>query len=160
MSPVSDFDNRSASYCRSADTVLQISDVVQQLFAKLPSERLATFSCGHIIPETSLQTLILKKGPRGGDLQFKFDQRNNQQSVRVPSHFRGLRSLNYVLQIAELGQILLNLVNVVPAGMVVFLPSYSFLNAVTAEWKKSDLITKLDAKKKVSTVALTSIKPR
>ena len=64
------------------------------------------------------------------------------------------------VEIAELGQILLNLVNVVPAGMVVFLPSYSFLNAVTAEWKKSDLITKLDAKKKVSTVALTSIKPR
>ena len=128
---------------------------MQQLFTKLPGERLATFSCGHIVPETSLRTLVLKKGPRGGDLHFKFDQRNNQQSVWSPSLLRGLRSLFHVLQISELGQIILNLVNIVPAGMVVFLPSYSFLNAVTAEWKKSGLITKLDAKKKANTFPFT-----
>ena len=38
--------------------------------------------------------------------------------------------------------------------MVVFLPSYSFLNVVTAEWKKSGLITKLGVKKKVRFPAL------
>ncbi|TFY61352.1 hypothetical protein EVJ58_g4561 [Rhodofomes roseus] len=52
--------------------------------------------------------------------------------------------------IAELGQILLNLVNIVPAGMVVFLPSYSFLNVVMAEWKNSGLVAKLNGKKRDS----------
>lgn len=157
MSPVSSPNQRLSMVADYIHVLSQISDVVQQLFAKLSRERLATFSCGHIIPPTSLQMLVLKKGPRGGDLQYKYDKRNNQQSVWLPPPLYGLRPLNFVLQIAELGQILLNLVNVVPAGMVVFLPSYSFLNAVMAEWRKSGLIPKLDAKKKVSVVLV--VKP-
>ncbi|KAH9833515.1 DNA repair helicase [Rhodofomes roseus] len=112
-------------------TMSPISDVVQQLFSEVSVERLSTFSCGHIIPPTSLQTLVLKRGPRGGDLQFKFEQRGQKPLI------------------AELGQILLNLVNIVPAGMVVFLPSYSFLNVVMAEWKNSGLVAKLNGKKRV-----------
>jgi len=108
-----------------------ISDVIQQLFSTVPNERLTNFSCGHIIPPTSLQTLVLKRGPRGGELQFKFEQRSHKQTI------------------TELGQILINFVNVAPAGMVVFLPSYSFLNGVMAEWQKSGLIAKLNGKKKV-----------
>ncbi|KZT03940.1 DNA repair helicase [Laetiporus sulphureus 93-53] len=112
-------------------TMSPISDVVNQLFSTLPSERLSTFSCGHIIPSANLQTLVLKKGPRGGDLQFKYEQRGNQAII------------------AELGQVLANLVNIVPAGMVVFLPSYSFLNAVTIAWEGSGLMGKFRSKKKV-----------
>ena len=52
-------------------------------------------------------------------------------------------------KIAELGQILLNFTNVVPAGMVVFVPSYGFLNVVTEKWKASGVLDKLGAKKKV-----------
>lgn len=44
---------------------------------------------------------------------------------------------------------LLNFVNVVPAGMVVFLPSYAFLNTVMAAWSASGTLAKLNAKKKV-----------
>ena len=64
---------------------MQVSDVVNQLFASLPPERLATFSCGHIIPATNLQTLVLKKGPRGGELTFKFQQRGDDSLVRPSS---------------------------------------------------------------------------
>lgn len=55
----------------------QVSDVVAQLFSHLPGERLSNFSCGHIIPSSNLQTLIVGKGPRGGELEFKFDRRGD-----------------------------------------------------------------------------------
>ncbi|KAI0827672.1 DNA repair helicase [Trametes gibbosa] len=119
-------------------TMSPIADVVNQLFSDLPSERLSTFSCGHIIPEQNLQTLVLRKGPRGGDLQFKYQQRGDE----------GL--------ISELGQILLNFTNVVPGGMVVFVPSYAFLHAVTKQWKTSGMFEKLNAKKKVFSEPLQS----
>lgn len=44
---------------------------------------------------------------------------------------------------------LLNFASIVPGGMVVFVPSYRFLHAVTAAWETSGLIEKLQAKKKV-----------
>ncbi|KAK7691295.1 hypothetical protein QCA50_004689 [Cerrena zonata] len=103
-------------------TMSPISDVTNQLFSWLPSDRLNTFSCGHIIPASNLQTLVVKKGPRGGDLQFKFDRRNDQTLL------------------AELGQIILNFGNVVPNGMVVFVPSYSFLNMLTTAWETSGML--------------------
>ncbi len=59
-----------------------MSDIVNQLFASVPRDRLATFSCGHIIPESNLQTLVLRKGPRGGELQFKYQQRGDESLVR------------------------------------------------------------------------------
>ncbi|KAI8994116.1 DNA repair helicase [Trametes punicea] len=112
-------------------TMSPIEDVVNQLFAALPSERLSTFSCGHIIPASNLQTIVLKKGPRGSDLQFKYQQRSDENLI------------------AELGQILLNFTNVVPSGMVVFVPSYGFLQTVMKQWQSSGLLDKLNAKKKV-----------
>jgi hypothetical protein len=57
------------------------------------------------------------------------------------------------LQIAELGQILSNFINIVPGGMVVFFPSYSFLNGVIAEWTASGTMEKFKAKKKVEFIA-------
>ena len=50
---------------------------------------------------------------------------------------------------AELGQILLNFTTLAPGGVVVFVPSYGFLNAITQKWKASGLLEKLNAKKKV-----------
>ena len=55
------------------------------------------------------------------------------------------------VQIGQLGQILLNFSNVIPAGMIVFFPSYRFLNNAKVEWTKSGLLDKLGGKKKVCT---------
>jgi chromosome transmission fidelity protein 1 len=52
------------------------------------------------------------------------------------------------LQLAELGQILLNFANVVPGGMIVFFPSYNFLNMAKAAWQQSGMLEKLRPKKK------------
>jgi chromosome transmission fidelity protein 1 len=93
---------------------------------------LSTFSCGHIIPASNVQTLLLTKGPSGLDLEFKFAQQSNRQVV------------------SELGQIVLNFCNVVPGGMVVFFPSYASLNYAREAWSQIGLLDKFSVKKKVS----------
>ncbi len=42
-----------------------------------------------------------------------------------------------------------NFANVVPGGLVVFVPSYSFLHSVIAVWENNKLLERLKAKKKV-----------
>ncbi|KAG2065699.1 DNA repair helicase [Suillus decipiens] len=112
-------------------TMSPISAIVSELFTYLPPNRLTTFSCGHIIPASDVQTLLLTKGPSGLDLEFKFAQQSNQQVV------------------SELGQIVLNFCNVVPGGIVVFFPSYASLNFAREAWSQSGLLEKFSVKKKV-----------
>ena len=66
----------------------QISDVVNQLFSHLPPTRVTSFSCGHIIPATNLQALVVCKGPRGGDLEYKAAQQGDPAVVSGPAKDR------------------------------------------------------------------------
>lgn len=50
---------------------------------------------------------------------------------------------------AELGQVIFNFTSLVPGGMVVFVPSYSFLHTIAGIWEKSGLLERLRSKKKV-----------
>ena len=56
---------------------------MNQLFSYLPSNKLASFSCGHIIPTSSLQTLVVSKGPRGGVLEYKVGKQSDPDVVGV-----------------------------------------------------------------------------
>jgi len=49
----------------------------------------------------------------------------------------------------ELGQLLINLVNVVPAGMVVFFSSYNILDTVRRLWSADKTLEKIKLRKKV-----------
>ncbi|KAJ7505517.1 helicase C-terminal domain-containing protein [Mycena galericulata] len=112
-------------------TMSPISDVVNQLFSQLPAERITSFSCGHIIPESNLQTIVVGKGPRGGELEYKSGKQADEDVI------------------GELGQLLLNFAALVPRGMIVFFPSYRFLNTAKALWQKSGLLARFEGKKKV-----------
>ncbi|THH20538.1 hypothetical protein EW146_g840 [Bondarzewia mesenterica] len=112
-------------------TLSPISDLTTQLFSYLSQDKVSVFSCRHIIPSANLQTLVVGKGPRGGDLNFKFSNLSNQSLI------------------IELGQLLLNLARLVPGGMVVFLPSYRVLNQALSVWKEGGLIHTLQFKKKI-----------
>jgi chromosome transmission fidelity protein 1 len=59
----------------------KIPDVVNQLFSDLPSERFSSFSCGHIIPSSNLQTLVVSKGPCGGALEYKAGKQSDLAAV-------------------------------------------------------------------------------
>ncbi|KAH0832205.1 putative DNA repair helicase [Lanmaoa asiatica] len=112
-------------------TMSPMSDVIAQLFPWLPPERLSTFSCGHIVPRSHVQTLCVTKGPIGSLLEFKYAQQTDQRML------------------GELGQLILNLCNVVPGGMVVFFPSYSSLNLAQKAWNTTQHMDKFGAKKTV-----------
>ncbi|KAF8908999.1 helicase C-terminal domain-containing protein [Gymnopilus junonius] len=112
-------------------TMSPISDFINQLFPRLPDEKITSFSCGHIIPEENLQTLVIGKGPAGGLLEFKADKQGDPATI------------------AQLGQILLNFTKIIPAGMIVFFPSYKFLNTAKALWTKANTLEKFSAKKDV-----------
>lgn len=71
--------------------IMKISDVANQLFSYLPPERFSTFSCGHIIPPDNLQTLVVNKGPRGSDLEYKAGKQRDATVVRrSPVYLRRL----------------------------------------------------------------------
>lgn len=61
----------------------KIPDIVNQLFSHLASERIDSFSCGHIIPSSNLQTLVVSKGPCGGVLEYKAGKHSDLTVVCV-----------------------------------------------------------------------------
>ena len=77
----------------------------------------------------NLQSIVVGKGPRGTDFEFKFTSRKDPAMVGALSHVHTrLSAHSCPLLITDLGQALSNKVNIVPAGMVVFFPSYAFLD--------------------------------
>jgi chromosome transmission fidelity protein 1 len=49
----------------------------------------------------------------------------------------------------ELGTLLTNIINLIPDGVVIFLPSYSFLAKLKEVWQGNGTLNRLDTKKKV-----------
>jgi chromosome transmission fidelity protein 1 len=52
-------------------------------------------------------------------------------------------------QMDELGQALINIAALTPKGMVVFVPSYDFLDQIQSRWEKTGARQRLAAKKEV-----------
>lgn len=94
-----------------------MDDYKKQLLSYLEPDRLITWSCGHIIPKGNLVVRTITKGPDGMSLDFAFQKRQD------------------AVMIASLGHSLLQLSSVIPDGLVVFFPSYSYLDVVVSAWK-------------------------
>ena len=94
-----------------------MDDYTRHLFSYLGPERLSTWSCGHIIPRENLTVRSIAKGPGGVVHDFSFEKRQHSAVI------------------ASLGSTLLELAVVVPDGVVVFFPSYSYLETVITAWK-------------------------
>ncbi|KAI9465416.1 DNA repair helicase [Lactarius psammicola] len=112
-------------------TMSPMSDLTAQLFAHLPAEKISLFSCNHITPESNLRTLVIPRGPRGGELNFKHTNMENADLL------------------FELGQIVANFSRIVPDGMVVFLPSFRVLEKVKSLWEEKGIMGSILKKKKV-----------
>lgn len=54
----------------------------------------------------------------------------------------------------DLANALANYCNVVPHGIVVFLPSYAFLDSATKRWRESGALNRMGNRKKVRAVRL------
>jgi len=100
----------------------QMTDYTNNLLPYLPPSRLLTLSCSHVIPPTNLLALPVSNGPDGVPFDFTFAQRSNEGMIR------------------ELGIALVELCEIVPDGLVVFFPSYGYLDSVLNVWKKKQQI--------------------
>ncbi|KAJ9479653.1 ATP-dependent DNA helicase CHL1 [Pseudozyma hubeiensis] len=134
--------DEARSVILAGGTMEPMSDFRQQLLPFVTAERLVTFSCGHIIPPSNLMVSVLSTSPKGLPFEFKFDSRDNQDLVD------------------ELGRTIANLCNIIPAGLVVFVPSYAFLDKVMTRWKDAasgGILQRLSSKKKVFTEPKTTM---
>ena len=95
----------------------QMDDYIHHLFAYVDPARLKTFSCGHIISKENLIAVPVAKGPGGIDFDFTYDKRNSPAMIEA------------------LGSCLIQLSNIVPDGLVVFFPSYAYLEKVVLSWQ-------------------------
>ncbi|EPS45783.1 hypothetical protein H072_142 [Dactylellina haptotyla CBS 200.50] len=98
-------------------TMEPMSDYVNHLFPYLSSEKLRMVSCGHVIPKDNMLAMTVPTGVTGQEFEFTFDKRGQAQLIM------------------ELGRTILNLCNVIPHGVVVFFPSYSYLETVVKVWE-------------------------
>ncbi|KAI1289432.1 ATP-dependent DNA helicase DDX11 [Halotydeus destructor] len=100
--------------------------------AGVSSERIVTFSCGHVIPEGNLLSISMSHGPstNGPKLEFSYSQRMNEQVIE------------------ETGRTLSKLASAVPGGIVVFFASYDYEQKVYSQWERNGLIEQLQEKGK------------
>ena len=94
-----------------------MDDYIRHLFAYVDPNRLQTFSCGHIIPKENLIALAVAKGNGGVAFDFTYDKRNS------------------LTMIDALGNSIIELADSIPDGLVVFFPSYAYLDQVILRWQ-------------------------
>ncbi|KAL8873389.1 MAG: hypothetical protein Q9174_001132 [Haloplaca sp. 1 TL-2023] len=95
-----------------------MEDYVRHLFAYVPAARLTTWTCGHIIPKENLLVRSLSKSLDGVELDFSFAKRDSTSLINA------------------LGLCIVDLAATIPDGLVVFFPSYAYLDQVSSQWQK------------------------
>ncbi len=117
-------------------TMSPFDDYKAHLFPTLPSRQITTLSCGHVIPPSNLcvWTLASTRPAAVGagstapadSFEFSFQKRSDKSMIR------------------QLGLAMLNVCAVVPDGVVIFFPSYGYLDEVVSVWQaaETDSITK------------------
>ncbi|KAG5981508.1 hypothetical protein E4U55_002863 [Claviceps digitariae] len=98
-------------------TMSPFDDYKNHLFPKLNEAQITTLSCGHVIPRQNLCVWTLAgTRPGGTPFEFNYQRRGDQEMIK------------------ELGLVILNICSVVPDGVVVFFPSYGYLDEVSTAW--------------------------
>lgn len=106
-------------------TMSPFDDYKNHLFPYLESEKVTTLSCGHVIPASNLCVWTLASmRPNATDIndqfEFSFQRRSDKGTIK------------------RLGLALINICSVVPDGVVVFFPSYGYLDSVVTAWQTPD----------------------
>jgi chromosome transmission fidelity protein 1 len=129
----------------------QIGDFVDQLFSYV-AERVTSLSCDHIVPREHVLARSVGVGPRGGKMEFTFQNRGDKAMVTpfCPGFpFERAWRTQGETQIDELGAAIANLTRVIPKGIVCFLPSYAWLDDLRHRWAQTGAFDRMSQKKKV-----------
>ncbi|CAO3660492.1 unnamed protein product [Umbelopsis vinacea] len=137
LNPANEFKEiveEARSVVLAGGTMEPISDFLTHLFPYVERDRILKFSCGHIIPKQNLQVLTVAAGPSGQQLIYNYEHRSD------------------VKLIDQTGQILANLCNVIPDGVVCFFASYPYMELVYKRWSTAEsgnILDRIGKKKKV-----------
>jgi chromosome transmission fidelity protein 1 len=99
-------------------TMSPMSDYEQHLLSYLDPSKIMTLSCGHVIPPSNLLAVPVVRTTSGADFDFTFENRNKERTT------------------IDLGHAILSFAQHIPDGVVVFFPSYSYLDTCIAGWKR------------------------
>ncbi|KAJ4992593.1 DNA repair helicase [Stagonosporopsis vannaccii] len=98
-------------------TMSPMSDYEQHLFPYLQPGKIQTLSCGHVVPPSNLLAAPITKASSGVEFDFTFEGRNKESTI------------------LNLGQAMLRMSGSIPDGVVVFFPSYAYLDTCIASWR-------------------------
>ena len=111
-------------------TMEPMSEFKNFLFPYVEDKKIKSFSCNHIIPPDNLKVYPVSS-QNNVTLEFLFDNRNNP------------------LMIEALGASIVRICQLVPDGVVVFFPSYKYMNHILSIWKSTDVLTQIESQKKL-----------
>jgi chromosome transmission fidelity protein 1 len=109
-------------------TMSPMDEYNQQLFPYL-TDKVQTFSCGHLIPPSSLLVRTIGIDDEGR-VEFTFKTRNRANFARAG------RAIEKVAQEVQ-------------GGLVIFFPSYGLLEDVVRTWKEEPIMARLQKSKRV-----------
>ncbi|TLS23373.1 uncharacterized protein PpBr36_06627 [Pyricularia pennisetigena] len=105
-------------------TMSPFQDYETHLFPNHPQHKITELSCGHVIPSSNLCVWTLasmRPATAAGNtelFEFSFQKRREKTMIQ------------------QLGTSILNICSAVPDGVVVFFPSYGYLDEVVAAWQE------------------------
>ncbi|KAL8711053.1 MAG: hypothetical protein Q9220_004434 [cf. Caloplaca sp. 1 TL-2023] len=112
-----DIVEESRAVVLAGGTMSPMTDYNRHLFAYMNQNRLRTWNCGHIIPKDNLFLRSIGIAEDGTELDFSFATRGSFPRIQA------------------LGVCLIRLAESIPDGLVVFFPSYIYLDQVSAQWQ-------------------------
>jgi chromosome transmission fidelity protein 1 len=117
-------------------TMEPTEDYYNYLFPYVEENKIKKFTCGHVIPKENLDVFVIDRYRT--EFEFSFDKRND---------------LN---MITGLGESIVGLIEKIPGGVVVFLPSYKYLEQITHHWKKCGVYSRIESEKKIFSESSTT----
>ena len=121
----------SKSVIFAGGTMSPLEDFLIQLLPTIPKESIDVFRCGHVIPSNQLCAILCTTGIGGSDLEFSYAKRQDPTLMN------------------EAGHAIVNFATIIPGGVVVFFPSYSYLADIMENWKQSQIISRLAKRKPI-----------
>ena len=114
-----------------ASGTLSPMETVMRLFPTTLAPDITQYSCGHVVGGERLLAVAVGSGPSGHPLDFRHGTRSHPATID------------------ELGRLVVNACTASPGGVVVFFPSFAYIEEVVRRWTTSGGWRSLQDKKKV-----------
>jgi chromosome transmission fidelity protein 1 len=122
---------RNGDLLRDAQAADEAAKSTNKVSCSFVTPNFTAFTCDHVVPASNVLLQCVSTGPAGRTLDFRHETRSTDAVCD------------------ELGDTLLHVCQVVPNGVVVFLPSYAYEAHLTSRWQRTGLWQKLKESKRI-----------